>query len=96
MCNIQVKTVALRFSNNQTFDCLKMSNNKGVRRLTIRNLGQTTLIIKDDSFEPIAPGETFTINSDLLVTNQKLQLDFENQPGMTNDAILRYLVDECQ
>lgn len=96
MSQTQVKMVVHRFNNDQSFDCLSMGNMKGVRRLTIRNIGTTVLMVKDDGNEPIEPGETFTINSDLLVTNRKLELEFVPEVGMSNDGIIRYLVDVCQ
>lgn len=94
MSELPTQMRAERFSNSRALNLKSMGNGKGVRHLTIRNIGEINLIIADSAREIIAPGETFVINSPLLVTNQRLELEFDNNPdNKPQEAIIRYLID---
>jgi hypothetical protein len=92
--NVKTKLVGLVFSSNQNYDLKKLGNGKGVRHLTVRNTGEVNIIIQD-IFEVIPPGQAFTINSPLLVTNEKFALKFDNESASENkQGVIRYLVDQ--
>lgn len=95
-------TKAERFSDDQIFDFTqRCPKGKGVRSVSIRNIGDYTLVVTD-VFEPIKPGEAFVL-SDMLCANKNFEVRFENNPSPNGnnpipanpikDAVLRYNVD---
>lgn len=100
--NPETVTKAERFNTDQVFNFSERgARRKGVRSVSIRNIGNYTLIVKD-VYEPIKPGETFIL-SDYLCVNTQFEVVFEDVPSQNGnqpipdepvkDAVLRYNVD---
>lgn len=95
---------AERFSNNRNLNLKDMGNGKGIRQLTIRNIGDHFVIL-DDTKEVIPSGGSFTIFHNNRVVNERFPIVFGeidpnsaaaiNNTTPTKDAIVRYLVDVC-
>lgn len=95
---------AERFGNNRNLNLKDMGNGRGVRQLTIRNIGDH-IVILGDTKEIIPSGASFTIFHNNRVVNERFPVVFgdvdPNSPAALNnstptkDAIVRYLIDAC-
>lgn len=92
------KMKALSLGNDMVLNLKELGGGRGVRNLTIRNTGQTNIIIDDEGREIIAPGELFLFLNGQRITNEKLKIRFEHSPGVMSNGVVRYLVDDttCQ
>jgi len=97
----ECKTMAARFSNNQSFNFKTMGGGKGIRNFTIRNTGNYLIHI-DDIDEVIREGETFTIiTGDNRVIDEAFIIRFGdldpdttvNPANAVKEGVARWLID---
>lgn len=82
----------IRITSDIVFDFFNDTQQRGVISFSLKNTGQTTLIIDDDVREEIAPGQFFFIESNVALVNTAFRIAFKNEAGKTNEAIIRYIV----
>ena len=82
----------IRITGDIVFDFFNDTHQRGVISFSLKNTGQTTLIIDDDVREEIAPGQFFFIESNVALVNTAFRISFKNEAGKTNEAIIRYIV----
>ncbi|WP_448826702.1 hypothetical protein [Capnocytophaga bilenii] len=82
----------IRITGDIVFDFFNDTQQRGVISFSLKNTGQTTLIIDDDVREEIAPGQFFFIESNVALVNTAFRIAFKNEAGKTNEAIIRYIV----
>ena len=92
------ETRAIRFGSDQSFNFKQLAGTaKGIRAVTIRNIGNVDLILKDAN-EIVPPEASFVVVSDYRTANSQFEVSFgDPEPDMTanRQAVLRYNVDVC-
>ena len=79
-------------TDDRTFDFFEETQCKGAVGLSIRNIGQTDLIIDDDTQEKLSPGDYFFVENSIAVVNRDFRVKFKKENGKVNKAVLRYVV----
>ncbi len=79
--------------NDTTLDFEKMSGGLGIRHLSIKNAGTSTLIIDDATQEEVLPDEPFYIESPIALVNTDFRLKFNKKDKETNKVFVRYIVE---
>lgn len=84
-------------TQDTTLDFMKMTDNRGVLHLSLKNQGTASLIIDDFSQEEIKPDEMFVVESPVSICNTSFRLKFrETAAGTEKFVICRYIVEnEC-
>ncbi len=83
MLVIRAKKVAYAFSND--LDLRRIKNPIG---LTIQNVGTSNLLIDDQTQQIIAPGESYTTPSNIMIVESDFQVKFQGNGN--RKAIIRY------
>lgn len=86
------KLFGLLITQDTTFDFNDQTKGKGAVGISIRNIGQTPLIIDDATQERIMPGEYFLIENTMAVVNTDFRLKFDKNTGKTQLAVMRYII----
>lgn len=85
-----------RITQNEVINFEELSYGLGVYHLTLKNVGETRVLIDDGAGEYIEPGETFVAESDIGVVNDDFSLHFVSEQGKKNALIVSYVLpSEC-
>lgn len=79
-------------STDTAINFYENTNQAGAMGLTIRNIGQTVLVIDDHTQEEIMPGDYFFIENTIPIVNTDFKIRFKNEDGKNNLAVMRYIV----
>lgn len=83
---------SILITDDRTFDFYEETNCHGAVGISIRNLGDSVLVIDDTTQEEILPGEYFLIENDCALVNRDFRLRFLKEKGKQNKAVVRYIV----
>lgn len=86
------KIFAVRLTSDRTFNFHDETMGRGAMGLSIRNVGETNLIIDDATQEEIAPGEYFLVENNIAIVNTDFRVKFKKDMNKRNDAVMRYIV----
>ncbi len=88
------KLISTTVSKDSSLDFILMSGGLGIRHLSIKNAGTSTLVIDDVTKEEILPGEAFYVESRIALVNTEFKLRFKKDEKQSNKAFIRYIVEE--
>lgn len=87
------KLVSTVLTSKATLDFDVMSAGRGIRNLSIHNVGKSVLVIDDATGERVYPGESWLVESPVNLINTDFSLLFIEEEGKANKAIIRYIVE---
>lgn len=87
------KLVSTVLTNDTVLDFEVLSGGRGIRHLSISNVGTSTLVIDDATQEEILPGESFFLESDIALINDDFSLRFARKTTQHNKVFVRYVVE---
>ena len=93
------ESIGLRFTSNQNFDFASMTGNQGAHGVSIRNTGNTVLLIDSKKVgDRVLPGETWVNRVAIAEMRRDFHVSFD-KTGVTspqNEAVLWYMISkEC-
>jgi len=86
----------VKFQEKIAFNLDKISDGRGVYHFTLRNTGNTDIIVDDHTQEVIKPGEVWLIESDVAIMNDNMKFKFgpyNSVDPQVKEGVARYVVN---